>query len=89
MKKMSRYEIPWGRGDQLFVIKTGEWKYQKPVFNRATCSLCGNCYIHCPTGCIEDKGKYFSANEDYCKGCGICATICPVNAIRMVREDGR
>jgi pyruvate ferredoxin oxidoreductase delta subunit len=24
---------------------------------------------------------------DYCKGCGICAAICPKGAIQMVLED--
>ena len=26
-------------------------------------------------------------NLDYCKGCGICANECPVNAIEMVLEE--
>jgi len=25
---------------------------------------------------------------DYCKGCGICANVCPVDAIEMVEERG-
>jgi len=25
-------------------------------------------------------------NYDFCKGCGICANECPVEAIKMVRE---
>jgi len=25
---------------------------------------------------------------DYCKGCGICAAICPKGAIQMVMEEG-
>ncbi|KXA91095.1 pyruvate synthase, partial [candidate division MSBL1 archaeon SCGC-AAA259A05] len=24
---------------------------------------------------------------DYCKGCGICAKECPVDAIEMVKEE--
>jgi len=27
-------------------------------------------------------------NMDYCKGCGICAQVCPAHAITMVREEG-
>lgn len=88
MKKMSSYEAPWGKGAELFIIRTGEWRYQRPMFNEDKCCQCGSCYLFCPVGCIEDKGKYYAANGDYCKGCGICASVCSANAIKMVREDG-
>jgi len=26
---------------------------------------------------------------DYCKGCGICASVCPKGAIQMVLEEER
>jgi ferredoxin len=26
---------------------------------------------------------------DYCKGCGICASVCPKGAIQMVLEEGK
>jgi len=35
---------------------------------------------------MEDKGSHFAADLDYCKGCGLCAQICPVDAIMMVAE---
>jgi 2-oxoacid:acceptor oxidoreductase delta subunit (pyruvate/2-ketoisovalerate family) len=83
----SKFEGPWADPDNLCVLRTGEWRYQRPVSIREKCSQCGWCFIYCPTGCIEDRGTHFEANLDYCKGCGICAHICPVNAIKMAREE--
>ena len=31
--------------------------------------------------------RFSSSLLDYCKGCGICASICPVDAIEMVKEE--
>jgi pyruvate ferredoxin oxidoreductase delta subunit len=42
----------------------------------------------CPEGCIEGKEKNkYNANLDYCKGCGICAYICPKKDIEMVGNE--
>jgi pyruvate ferredoxin oxidoreductase delta subunit len=41
-----------------------------------------------PFECAHDgKKKKFCINYDYCKGCGVCAYECPVDAIEMVVEE--
>ncbi len=66
---------------------TGSWRAQRPIWDNAKCIKCGLCYIVCPEGCIsEGPDGYFSANLDYCKGCGICPHECWPGAIRMVEE---
>jgi pyruvate ferredoxin oxidoreductase delta subunit len=46
------------------------------------------CWISCPDSAIIVKdGEMKGFDLDYCKGCGICATQCPVNAIEMVDEE--
>ncbi len=85
MKFKTKYEGPWADASDMLVLPVGEWKSQKPVVKGSKCCHCGTCYLFCPTGCIEDKGRYFEANLDYCKGCGICARECPVKAISLVR----
>jgi 2-oxoacid:acceptor oxidoreductase delta subunit (pyruvate/2-ketoisovalerate family) len=87
MKFRSKYEGPWADPGTLCVLSTGEWRYQRPVITTDKCCQCGWCYIYCPTGCIENKGTYFAADLDYCKGCSICARVCPVDAIKMVKEE--
>ena len=80
-------ESPWAEAEKLWSIKTSEWRFQRPITKIGKCRQCGWCYIFCPSGCIVSKGTYFTADLDYCKGCGICARECAANAIMMVREE--
>lgn len=64
--------------------KTGGWRSQRPVKDKAKCTNCGICWQFCPEGCISDK---FESDLKYCKGCGICAKECLFKALKMVKED--
>jgi pyruvate ferredoxin oxidoreductase delta subunit len=68
--------------------KTGGWRVFRPVFNMERCIDCGNCWIYCPEACVSksEEGEY-SADLEYCKGCGICANECPTEAIEMQLEE--
>ncbi len=87
MKYKSKFEGPWANPADLLIVKTGDWRHQRPVTKVGKCSQCGTCYLFCPTGSIDNKGTYFGADLDYCKGCGVCANVCPIGAIKMVREE--
>ena len=68
--------------------KTGDWRSQRPIFDKDKCIKCGQCYLYCPEGCInQTEDGYFEADLFYCKGCGICAPECWTRAITMVEED--
>jgi len=85
MKFKTKYPGPWVDIDktELLTSDVGDWRYRSPEVEKSKCSHCGQCYLYCPTGCIEDKGPYFEANLAFCKGCGICAKVCPIEAIKM------
>jgi len=54
-----------------------------------TCESCETCSLLCPDLCItrdEITGEVL-IDLDYCKGCGICAAVCPKGAISMLVED--
>ena len=65
--------------------KTGSWKVFRPEYDDEKCTMCNFCWFYCPEGCIYRKDDHMEFDMDYCKGCGICANECPVEAIRMVR----
>ena len=43
------------------------------------------CWLFCPDGVVSKEIRP-TVNLEYCKGCGICAEECPVNAIAMIEE---
>lgn len=66
---------------------TGNWRYLRPVVDMELCTLCKTCWLMCPDGCIVfDEADGVSFNLKYCKGCGICSSVCPVDAISRVPE---
>lgn len=68
--------------------KTGSWRSQRPIRNEEKCNQCLICWIYCPdSSIIVEDGKVIAIDYDHCKGCGICAEECPVDAIEMRDEN--
>ena len=67
--------------------KTGDWRTFKPVVDKSKCINCLQCWIFCPDSAIKVKDKKMAGFDyEHCKGCGICASICPVKCIKMEKE---
>lgn len=67
---------------------TGGWRALKPVWDKKKCTQCMICWMYCPDMAIPQKdGKRAETDFDYCKGCGICKSVCPFAAITMVKEE--
>jgi len=62
------------------------WRVFKPVVDEEACTRCWLCVDYCPEGVIEKGEKSAEINYLLCKGCGVCAEECPVDAIKMERE---
>jgi len=68
--------------------ETGDWRSIRPVYAKEKCIHCLICWRYCPdSSIIVTDGKFDSFDYDHCKGCGICANVCPADAIEMVSED--
>ena len=66
---------------------TGGWRAFRPVSGEAECIHCFQCWIFCPDSSIlvdVQNEKMAGFDLDHCKGCGLCASICPANA-RVIR----
>ncbi len=68
-------------------FKTGDWRSMLPVVDLDKCIDCLTCWIYCPDDCVIVKeGKLQGVKVSHCKGCGICAKVCPKKAITMTSE---
>ena len=68
---------------------TGSWRTFRPIRDEQKCTNCLLCWIHCPdSSIIVENAKIVGIDYDHCKGCGVCAEVCPprIKAITMVEE---
>ena len=64
---------------------TGSWRTQRPILNLEACTNCLLCWINCPDGSIVlTEGKVSGIDEMHCKGCGICAQVCPTKPVKAM-----
>jgi len=72
------------------VYETGTWTTFEPVLDEEKCIHCLQCWVFCPdSAVIVEDDQVVGFNLFHCKGCGICAEICPdkYNAITMVKKE--
>lgn len=66
---------------------TGDWRTFKPVWDEEKCIHCLFCWIYCPDSSIlVEDGKVVGIDYEHCKGCGICAEVCPPRAKAITME---
>ena len=68
--------------------RTGDWRFSRPELDPDACIMCKLCIEFCPDVSIQADagGEFVVVDYDYCKGCGICAAVCPTDAFVMEVE---
>ena len=72
--------------------KTGSWRTLRPVHDEAKCTHCMICWIYCPdSSIVVEDGRWVAFDYDHCKGCGVCASVCPVKveAHQQTGKEGK
>jgi pyruvate ferredoxin oxidoreductase delta subunit len=70
--------------------RTGDWRAFRPLWGEADCSHCFQCWLFCPDSSIlvdVEAEEVAGFDLEHCKGCGICAAVCPANA-KVMRKAG-
>ena len=68
------------------------WRIKYPVRDNEACIDCLFCWMYCPDNAILQEGgsvKGKPIDMVHCKGCGICAAVCPKECIAMLAEADR
>lgn len=93
MSDTARSEISMSAPAKGEAGRTGDWRSKRPVLvareaclavkaDKVTCQLC---WAYCPDACVS-RGIGPEFDLEYCKGCAICAEVCPAGAIEMQAE---
>ncbi|NPA74349.1 MAG: 4Fe-4S dicluster domain-containing protein [Epsilonproteobacteria bacterium] len=71
--------------NNTYNASVADWRVFKPVYNRETCIDCQNCWVFCPdTAIISVDKKMVGIDYEHCKGCGVCAEVCPTNPKSLI-----
>ena len=68
-----------------YTASVASWRVEKPVFNIDVCIDCQNCWVWCPdTSIISRDKQMLGIDYDHCKGCAVCAEVCPTNPKSLI-----
>jgi len=75
--------------NELKAIEKGETAGAHAEIDSGKCAFCYSCYRACPHAALEPdiEAGAMTCTENACMACGVCAAICPGEAIAIVEEE--
>lgn len=68
-------------------VRTGLWRTMRPIIDHQQCNNCWwVCSTLCPDSAITVENGVPAIDYDHCKGCMVCAGVCPPHAISGIPE---
>jgi len=84
LKKLKKNHLPWFGNAFVNDEKCHNHAAKRQQNNAKGTPFCKICQMGCPVkGTISFSGKKFPVFGDTCTGCGMCALVCPADAIEI------
>ncbi len=77
------------QADNAVEYDVSGWRIDRPVRDDECCIDCLFCWVYCPDNAVYCEGGSVTGKGFdlvHCKGCGICAAVCPKDCIEMVPD---
>jgi NADPH-dependent glutamate synthase beta subunit-like oxidoreductase/ActR/RegA family two-component response regulator/NAD-dependent dihydropyrimidine dehydrogenase PreA subunit len=85
-------EILWSPAEERLNFEPFEQGYslEEAVAEARRCLCCGPCSSckACVVMGLQSELPPITLDQDLCSGCGVCVTVCPFDALRLVKADG-
>ncbi|UCD21835.1 MAG: CoB--CoM heterodisulfide reductase iron-sulfur subunit A family protein [Chloroflexota bacterium] len=75
--------------DGIFVCGSARWPVEVSEATFQGCAAAAKAAIPMRMGYVKPEAITASVDSGHCAGCGICATLCPYNAIELKSENGK
>jgi NADPH-dependent glutamate synthase beta subunit-like oxidoreductase/CheY-like chemotaxis protein/NAD-dependent dihydropyrimidine dehydrogenase PreA subunit len=85
-------EVRWSPPEERLNFEPFEKGYslEEAVAEARRCLCCGPCSSckACVAMGLQSELPPIMLNQDLCSGCGVCVTVCPYDALSLVKADG-
>jgi NADPH-dependent glutamate synthase beta subunit-like oxidoreductase/CheY-like chemotaxis protein/NAD-dependent dihydropyrimidine dehydrogenase PreA subunit len=86
-------EVLWSPAEDRLNFETFEQGYSlaEAVAEARRCLCCGPCLSckACVVLGLQSEISPISVNQDLCSGCCVCIAVCPYDAIKLVKSEGK
>jgi len=75
--------------DGIYICGSARWPVEVAEAIFQGCAAAAKAAIPMRMGYVKPEAITANVNEEFCAGCGICAALCPYNAIELKSDNGK